>query len=125
MENQIISYKDLIVWKKSMDLVTEIYLLTEKFPKSELYGIVSQIRRCAVSIPSNIAEGKQRGTRKDYCHFLIMAFGSGAELETQLEISKRLNFCKKEECVLIDRLLNEIVRMLNKLISTLKEASNT
>lgn len=125
MENQIKSYKDLIVWEKSMDLVTKIYLLTENFPKSEQYGIVSQLRRCAVSIPSNIAEGKQRGTRKDYRHFLLMAFGSGAELETQLEISKRLNYCKKEDYVCIDNLLNEVVRMLNKLISTLKDNSDT
>jgi len=121
MKNKIVSYKDLIVWQKSMDLVTKIYFLTEKFPKTELYGIVSQMRRCAISIPSNIAEGKQRGTKKDYRHFLIMAFGSGAELETQLEISRRLNFSKEEECIPIFALLNEIVRMLNKLISTLKE----
>lgn len=125
MENKVVSYKDLIVWQKSMNLVTEAYLLTGKFPKSELYGIVSQIRRCAISIPSNIAEGKQRGTKKDYRHFLVMAFGSGAELETQLEISKRLNFCKKEEYIIIEGLLNEVVRMLNKLISTLKEIPKT
>lgn len=125
MENRIKSYKDLIVWEKSMDLVTEIYLLTEKFPKSELYGIVSQMRRCAISIPSNIAEGKQRGTRKDYRHFLIIAFGSGAELETQIEISKRLNFCKNEDYTVIDGLLDEIVKILNKLISKLEENSKT
>lgn len=125
MENKIISYKDLIVWQRSMELVVEIYKLTNLFPKSELYGIVSQMRRAAISIPSNIAEGKQRGTKKDYCHFLIMAFGSGAELETQMEISKRLNYCKKEDCAIIDGLLNEVVKMLNKLISTLKEVSKT
>lgn len=120
MKNTILSYKDLIVWEKSMDLVTRVYFLTERFPKAELYGIVSQIRRSAVSIPSNIAKGKQRGTKKDYRHFLIIAFGSTAELETQLEISKRLDFCKKEDYTKIDDLLTEISKMLNKLISSLE-----
>lgn len=120
MENNILSYKDLIVWQKSMDLVMEIYRLTNAFPKAELYGIVSQMRRSAVSIPSNIAEGKQRGTKKEYRQFLIIAFGSIAELETQMEISKRLEYCEKADCQKIDSLLNEISRMLNKLISTLK-----
>ena len=89
---QIETYKDLIVWQKGMDLVVEIYRITEVFPKSELYGLVSQMRRCAISIPSNIAEGRRRGTKKDFRQFLIISFGSGSELETQIEIVKRLSF---------------------------------
>ncbi|MCK5084755.1 MAG: four helix bundle protein [Candidatus Pacebacteria bacterium] len=114
------SYKELIVWQKSIDLVIEIYSLTEYFPKSEIYGLTSQMRRCAVSIPSNIAEGRRRGSRKDYRHFLIIAYSSGAELETQIEIVKRLPFSKNTDFIKIDNLLNEIMRMLNKMLSILK-----
>jgi len=78
-----------------MDLVVEIYKLTDRFPKSEIYGLISQMRRCAVSIPSNIAEGRKRGSRKEYHHFLTISYGSGAELETQLEIAERLKFNSK------------------------------
>ncbi|HBU06695.1 MAG TPA: hypothetical protein DEB09_01280 [Candidatus Magasanikbacteria bacterium] len=117
----MISYKDLIVWQKSMDLVVMIYQATENFPKSELYGLVSQIRRSSISIPSNIAEGKMRGTRKDYCHFVRMAFGSGAELETQLEISRRLKFVNENEFLEIKNLLEEIMKMLNVMIRKLGE----
>ncbi|KKU55284.1 MAG: S23 ribosomal protein family protein [Candidatus Moranbacteria bacterium GW2011_GWE2_47_10] len=108
----ISSYKNLIVWQKSMELVIEVYKLTDAFPKTEMFGLVSQMRRCAVSIPSNIAEGKQRGTRKEYRQFTMIAFGSGAELETQIEISKRLGFCEKEDYIKVDELLGEILRML-------------
>jgi len=111
----ISSYKNLIVWQKSMELVIEVYKLTDAFPKTEMFGLVSQMRRCAVSIPSNIAEGKQRGTRKEYRQFTMIAFGSGAELETQIEISKRLGFCEKEDYIKVDELLGEILRILNKL----------
>ena len=114
------SYKDLIVWQKSMDLVVEVYKLTELFPKSELYGIVSQMRRAAVSIPSNIAEGRKRSTRKDFRQFLVVAYSSASELETQLEISKRLNFIKNEEYIKSDSLLLEVIKMLNKIISSLR-----
>ena len=117
---EINTYKDLIVWQKSMNLVVEIYKLTEYFPRSEIYGLTSQMKRCAVSIPSNIAEGRRRGTRKDYRHFLIIAYGSGAELETQVEIVKRLPFGKNLDFVKVENLLNEIMRMLNKMLSTLK-----
>ena len=86
------SHKDLIVWQRSLELVTAVYELTELFPKTELYGLASQMRISAVSIPSNIAEGKRRGSRKDFRHFLLNSFGSGAELETQIEIAKRLSF---------------------------------
>ena len=99
-----------------MDLVVAVYDLTKRFPKSEIYGLISQMRRAAVSISSNIAEGKMRGTRKDYCHFLLMAFGSGAEIETQIEIAKRLKFGKGFDYSVVDQLLEEIMRMLNTLI---------
>ena len=86
------TYKDLIVWQKAMEFVVEIYKITKLFPKTELYGLTSQIRRCSISIPSNIAEGRYRGTKKDYLNFLRIAYGSGAELETQIEIAERLNY---------------------------------
>lgn len=79
---KIQSYRDLKIWQKSVELATQVYALTESFPSSEIYGIISQMRRAAISIPSNIAEGSRRGTKKDYCHFLLIAFGSGSELET-------------------------------------------
>jgi len=90
--NTINSYKDLIVWQKSMNLVVEVYKLTDNYPKTEIYGLTSQTRRSSVSIPSNIAEGRKRSSRKDYRQFLIIAYASGAELETQIEIAKRLSF---------------------------------
>lgn len=87
-------YKDLVLWQKAMGLVVLVYKLTNSFPEGERYGLVLQLRRCAVSIPSNIAEGSKRGTKKDFHHFLLIAFGSGAELETQLEIARVLSFTK-------------------------------
>lgn len=113
-------YRELIVWQKSIVLVVEIYKLTEKFPKDELYGLTSQMRKASVSIPSNIAEGSKRGTEKDFCHFLFNAFGSGAELETQIEIVKRLPFGFKLDYSSCENLLSEVMKMLNKLISTYK-----
>lgn len=124
MENKPIqTYKDLIVWQRAMDLVNRIYKLTENFPKSEIYGLTSQMRRCAISIPSNIAEGRRRGTKKDYRQFLIIAYGSGAELETQIEIIKRLAFGKNLNYVEVDQLLLETMKMLNKMLSSLKSQS--
>lgn len=113
------SYQDLIVWQKAMDLVVAVYNLTEKFPKSEQFGITSQMKRAAVSIPSNIAEGRRRKTRVDYCHFLTIAYGSGAELETQIAICKRLPFGKMLDYKLVDSLLLEVMKMLNRMIEKL------
>ncbi len=113
------SYRDLLVWQKSIELVVLIYQITDKFPKNEQYGLVSQMRRAAVSISSNIAEGRYRGTRKDFRQFLIIAFGSGAELETQMLIAKKLSFVLDSECAEIESLLNQVMRMLNSLISKL------
>lgn len=117
--HQINSYKDLIVWQKSMDLVIAVYELTEQFPKSELYGITSQMRRCAVSIPSNIAEGRRRGSRRDFRQFLLIAYASGAELETQIEIVKRLPFGRNLDYTKTNSLLDEVMRMLNKMTNEL------
>lgn len=113
------SYRDLIVWQKSMDLVVEVYKLTERYPREEIFGLVSQMRRCAVSISSNIAEGKCRGSRKDFVQFLRIAFASGAELETQIEISKRLPSTNGLNYLKVDSLLNEVMKMLNKMVKTL------
>ena len=88
------SYKGLIVWQRSIELVVAIYELTEKYPREEIYGLTNQSRRAVVSISSNIAEGRCRGTKKDCTQFLRIAFGSGAELGTQLEIAKKLQKTK-------------------------------
>lgn len=115
----ISSYKELIVWQKSIDLVVAIYELTKKFPREELFALTSQMKKSAVSIPSNIAEGSKRGTKKDYRHFLFNAYGSGAELETQIIISQKLRFADDSNLVVVNKLLDEIMRMLNKMIQEL------
>lgn len=118
-DTKIQSYRDLIVWQKSMRLVVFVYKLTERFPKSELYGLESQMRRASVSISSNIAEGKMRGTRKDYRHFLLNALGSSAELETQIEIAKQLSFGQFSDYKEASGLLEEVMKMLSALIKKL------
>ncbi len=121
MNQQVIhSHRDLIVWQRAMQLVIHLYKFTEKFPSSEKFGLISQMRRCAVSIPSNIAEGRKRGSRKDYKQFLLIAYGSGAELETQLEIAQALKYGNPSECVRAIRLLDEVMRMLNKMTTILR-----
>jgi len=102
-----------------MELVLAVYVLTENFPRTEIYGLTSQMRRCAVSIPSNIAEGRSRGTRKDYLQFLRVSLGSAAELETQIEISKQLPFGKKLYYNDVERLLLEVIKMLRVMIKNL------
>lgn len=113
------SYKELKVWQRGTELVIEIYRLTKLFPKEELYALTSQMRRAAVSIPSNIAEGYTRKHRQEYIQFLRVAFGSGAELETQLVISKQLELAPLKNFDKADALLNEVMKMLNGLIDTL------
>ncbi|RJQ31031.1 four helix bundle protein [Candidatus Parcubacteria bacterium] len=119
------SFKNLTVWQKAMDLVVTVYELTEKFPKSEIYGLTSQMKRSSVSIPSNIAEGNLRGARKDYCHFVSMAFASAGELETQIEIAKRLPFGRNLDYSKVQLLLEEIMKMLNSLIKKLSLVPKT
>lgn len=116
----ITNYKDLLVWQKSIDLVILVYELTDNFPKIEQFSITSQIRRSAISIPSNIAEGKMRITKKEFRRFLLIAYASGAELETQLIISKKLNFGKNEKYKKIENLLTEIMKILNTITYKLK-----
>ncbi len=116
---QINSHKDLIVWQKGVELSKQIYLLTESFSKKEVFGLTSQMRRAAVSIPSNIAEGRSRGTRKDFVQFLRIALGSASELETQIEISKKLPESEKHSYREVDILLDEVSRMLMAMIKKL------
>lgn len=105
------NYKELKIWQKSRSLVKIVYKLTSKFPKDELYGIMSQIRRASVSIPANIAEGSGRGTDKDFNHFLDIARGSLFELETLFILSKDLEFLSDEELNSILKIISEIIRM--------------
>lgn len=95
--NRIKTHKDLDVWKESMALAKQVYGLTKSFPKEEIYGLVSQMRRATVSIPSNIAEGAARNSDKEFIQFLYVSLGSLAELETQLLLSRELGFLKNEE----------------------------
>lgn len=115
-DNKLHSYKELIVWQRSVELAIAVYGLTEGFPKEEIYGLTSQMRRCSVSIPSNIAEGRFRGTKNDFLHFLRMAYASGAELETQLIIAKALIKTKNLDYTKVDSLLLEVMKMLNKML---------
>ena len=112
----MIPYKELIVWQKAVEFSLCIYTLTSKFPESEKFGLVSQMRRASVSIPSNIAEGSKRGTVKDYVSFLRIASGSGAELETQLYISQKLNYLSQKEYIKHEQDINEIMKILGSLI---------
>lgn len=110
-------YRELTVWQKSMDVVVAIYDFTKKLPDDEKFGLVSQMRRSAVSIPSNIAEGSRR-RGKDGKQFFVIAFASGAELETQLEVTKRLGYGTEKTRVSAEALLSEVMRMLNRMIYT-------
>jgi four helix bundle protein len=113
------THKDLIVWKKSIDFVTDIYKETNVFPKQEQYGLVSQLRRAAVSIPSNIAEGASRKSRKEFIQFLHIARASSSELETQLIISKKIGYLSSDNLDLEEK-LSVISKMLTGLINNLE-----
>lgn len=113
------SYRDLEVWQKSMDLVEEIYLLTKLLPKIELFGLTSQMRRAAVSIPSNIAEGYGRIHRKEYINHLSIAQGSLQEAETQLQITVRLQYLDREQVKKAWNLMQDVGKMLRRLIASL------
>lgn len=115
------SYKDLVVWQKSFELTILVYRLTRSFPKEELYVLVPQMRRSALSIPSNIAEGYARRSRKEYRQFISTAYASGAELETQLMLSKELKFLKQRQYHNAMDLLIEVLKMLNVLGSRLSK----
>ena len=115
------TYRDLIVWKKAMDLTEEVYQVTNRFPRHELYGLTNQLRRAAVSIPSNIAEGQGRGSNKEFTRFLNIAHGSLAELETQLLLSVRLGYIKENEIEQIQQTALEVGKMLRGLIRKFQE----
>jgi four helix bundle protein len=106
------SYKDLLVWQKAMDLVVETYQLSKMFPKEELYALTNQVRRAAVSVPSNIAEGQARQSKAEFRNFLSIAQGSLAEVETQLLIAQRLNYLTEAELQKAMQLREEVSKML-------------
>ncbi|MCL1809606.1 MAG: four helix bundle protein [Clostridiales bacterium] len=112
-------YKDLIVWQKSMDLVEEVYNTVKALPSEEKYALSDQMRRAAVSIPSNIAEGQERISARDFAKFLYYAKGSKSELETQFMICIRLNYLTQEQAEAAQNMLSEIGKMLNSLIRKL------
>ncbi|CAN5692813.1 four helix bundle protein [soil metagenome] len=117
-------YRDLIVWQKSITLVKQIYQLTQNFLTDEKFGLISQMRRAAVSIPSNIAEGQARRTTGDYVRFVSVAEGSLAELDTQLIVAIELSFCTKIQIKEIFSLMVEIRKMLNALPRSLMSKIN-
>jgi four helix bundle protein len=119
------SYRDLNVWKASMELVCDIYEVTRNFPDTERYGLTSQMRRCAVSVASNIAEGWSRNTSRSFIYYLNIASGSMSELQTQLEIARRINYISDEKTIHLNLKGIEISKMLymltKKIESSLKE----
>jgi four helix bundle protein len=114
------TFRDLLVWQKSMPFVTEIYKVSKSFPKEETFGLTAQLRRSAVSIPSNISEGYGREGVKDYLRFLNIAIASLFELQTQIEIAYNLGYIKKEEFENLYELSREIERMLSSFIRSIK-----
>lgn len=119
------TYRDLIVWQKSMDLVVEIYRLAKLFPQEELFGLTSQIRRATISVPANIAEGYGRRHRKEYLNHLSIARGSLMEVETHLQIALRLSYLEREQAKPVWNMLQEIGRLLNGLVRSLEENSQS
>ena len=115
------SYKDLVVWQKGIELAKRIYGVTRRFPNEERFGLTSQMRRAAISIPSNVAEGQARRTTPEFIQFVSHAEGSAAELETQIILAVELNFCRKTDVLPIYELNDEIRRMLNALRRKLGE----
>ncbi|MBZ5719569.1 MAG: four helix bundle protein [Acidobacteriia bacterium] len=119
------SYRDLKAWQKSIELVLEVYTCTRTFPRDELYGLANQLRRAAVSVPSNIAEGKGRSSDKEFVLFLHHARGSVCEVETQLTMANRLGYLTQSET---DRLVgraSEVAKIVNGLINSLKPGDST
>ena len=114
------SYRDLIVWQKAMALVTDVYRATESFPAREIYGITNQVRRAAVAIPSDIAEGKGRISKKEYVQMLSRVRGSTYEVQTQLEISRNLSFLATDAFETLEMKAAEVGRLLNGLITKLR-----
>ena len=120
MPSPVNSFQDLIVWQKAMALATDIYRVTHLLPKEELFGLTSQLRRAAVSIPSNIAEGQARNSPKEFLNFISIAKGSVAELITQLDLCTRLGYLTDPQHAPVATLADECARMLNALSSRIK-----
>jgi four helix bundle protein len=118
------SFRDLIVWQRSMQLTIAIYRMTQKFPREEIYGLTSQIRRSAVSIPSNIAEGQGRLSTGEFRQFLGIARGSNSELQTQLEIARALGIGDSKMIDEAESLSNEVGKMLSATLRSLKETNH-
>ncbi|MCK5563734.1 MAG: four helix bundle protein [Planctomycetes bacterium] len=116
--DKITSFKDLVIWKRGIDLVEKIYELTKVFPKEEAYGLTSQIRRCSVSVPSNIAEGFSRGHENEYKQFLFISLGSCSELVTQLTIAARLDYIEDKE---VSGLIDEVEQISKMTMSLVKK----
>lgn len=116
----VTSYKHLEVWKKSRALVVRVYDVTSSFPKEEMYGLTTQLRRAAISIPSNIAEGNARRSTRDYIRFLNIAYGSIAEVETQLYIAMDLHYATQSQLQPLFNDYSELARMLNGLVTRLE-----
>jgi four helix bundle protein len=114
------NYGDLIAWQKAMDLVELIYKATSQFPREEIYGLTNQLRRAAVSVPSNIAEGQGRGSANDFRRFLSISYGSLREVETQILIAKRLHFLTEAQADRVMNLASEVGRLLNGLTKSLE-----
>lgn len=119
------SYKELIVWQKSIELIKLLYKITSLFPKNEQYGIVAQIRRAAISVASNIAEGYGRRSHKEYLQFYAIAYGSALELETQLIIARELGFASESTMKNAESLLTEVIKMLYVMVYRRKEERQT
>ena len=115
-------HRGLVAWQKAMELVTEIYRMTRDFPKDELYGLVSQLRRAAVSVPSNLAEGYGRNSRNEFHQFVGVARGSLADVETQIEIAKNLHYVSEESCSEMLSRVDEVGRLLTGLRAWSAEA---
>ena len=114
------NYRELVVWQKAVELVEQVYQVTRQFPKEEMYGLTNQVRRAAVSIPSNIAEGYGRKSKKEYLQFYSIAYGSLLELETQLILSHDLKFISDNDFEVTDSTREEVSKMLYTMIAKLK-----
>lgn len=123
MSEEVRSFRDLRIWQNSIDFVEKIYEITKDFPKSEIYILSSQIQRSAISVPSNIAEGFRRKHNKEYKQFLNISLGSCGELETQIEIAKRLKYISDEKYQELNRELEYICKMIQTLIKKLTQYS--
>jgi four helix bundle protein len=121
MSGRVSDYRDLLVWQKGIALVKAVYVVSQLFPADERFGLTAQIRRAAVSVPSNIAEGQARHTTREFIHFLSNAEGSAAEIDTQLTIALELGFCAPLDAESVFGMIEEMRRMLNSLRRKLQD----